>query len=329
MNLVRPLPAPASGLLSEDDVLPDLAGWICSDKKAALVTLMAIEGGSPRPIGAQMAVNADGAYTGYLSGGCLEQAIALEAQAVIESGTNRLVRYGRGSPYFDVQLPCGSGLDVYFDAGVTPQLLREGVEHLNRRRPFALITDLASGQTRIARQDVQWTAGNHLADGVFTRLYLPQPRMLLLGAGPSVPALCRMAMAAGIETTVWAGDDVTRAKLDALGVAHFVSHSAPLDAISELDPYTAVVLAFHEHAQEPAILDHVLASECFYIGVLGNHAVHRQRLARLKELGHTPESLARLRGPIGIISQAKSQATLAVGIVSEVLIEAKLRNLVA
>lgn len=37
---------------------------------AALVTLIEIRGGAPRPLGAQIAVREDRPYCGFVSGGC-------------------------------------------------------------------------------------------------------------------------------------------------------------------------------------------------------------------------------------------------------------------
>lgn len=328
MNYARPFSPAAPGLLAEEDVLPSLAEWLRAGKRVALVSLVSIEGGSPRHAGAQMAVCEDGSYTGYLSGGCLEQAIALEAQALIAKGESRLVRYGRGSPYFDIKLPCGSGLDVFFDTSLGSATVSAALEHVRRREPFALRSHLETGATALVRDGSSIEGGTVREGDAFTRVYLPAPRMVLFGAGPSVAALYRVAQAAGIETSLWAGDEPTRAKLDQLDLPHFATASVPAELTDRLDPYTAVVLAFHEHGQEPAILESVLASRCFYIGVLGNHAVHRERLARLKASGHSDDSLARLRAPIGIIGQAKSQATLAFGVMTEILMEAKARHLV-
>jgi xanthine dehydrogenase accessory factor len=291
------------------------------------VTLVGIEGGSPRGIGAQMAVCEDGTYAGYLSGGCLEQAIALEAQALLAKGENRLVRYGRGSPYFDIKLPCGSGLDVYFDCGLAPETIAAMARLRRARTPFALVSDLGHGRTRI-ETGVAWQRGSFRDGNNFMRAYVPVPRMVLFGAGPSVPALYRIAQAAGLDVQAWGGDEPTRSALDAQGLAHAVTPAAPDAFLEGLDAFSAVVLAFHEHAQEPAILERVLNSPAFYIGVLGNHAVHRARLAQLEAAGHSKDVLARIRAPIGIIPQAKSQATLALGILTEILIEAKARNLV-
>ncbi len=327
MNYQPPASTEDAGLLASEDVLPALSAWSAAGRRAALVTLVGIEGGSPRGVGAQMAVCEDGTYAGYLSGGCLEQAIALEAQALLVKGENRLVRYGRGSPYFDIKLPCGSGLDVYFDCGLSHETIAGMTRQRRARSPFALVSDLGQGGTRIETGTV-WQRGSFRDGNSFTRAYVPVPRMVLFGAGPSVPALYRIAQTAGLDVRAWGGDEPTRSALDVQGLVHAITPAAPQAFLDELDAFSAVVLAFHEHAQEPAILERALNSDVFYIGVLGNHAVHRARLAQLEAAGHSKEVLARIRAPIGIIPQAKSQATLALGILTEILIEAKSRNFV-
>ncbi len=128
---------------------------------------------------------------------------------------------------------------------------------------------------------------------------------------------------------VWAGDDATRALLDACSIAHLRTPAPPDGLFERIDACCAVVIAFHDHVSEPGILQRVLAKPCFYIGVLGNHAVHRQRLAELEAMGCSADVLARIRAPIGAIPQAKGQATLAIGVLAEIMAEAKRNGLVA
>ena len=80
--------------------------------RAALVTLVAVRGRSSRPLGAQMVVFEDGRHCGYVAGGCIEAAVAAEAQKAIASGHGRVLTLGEGSPFFDIVLPCGGSLDL-------------------------------------------------------------------------------------------------------------------------------------------------------------------------------------------------------------------------
>src|SRR5690606_11914518 len=151
---------------------------------------------------------------GYLSGGCLEQAVALEAKAAIKAGANRLVRYGRGSPYFDVKLPCGSGLDLYFDQGLAPETLA-GIEGMiSRRQPATLHTDLATGAHAVRPADADAAIPASLRDGgVFTRAILPPLRLVLIGSGPAVGAIARLVALIGFEIEVLSPDAVTLAEV--------------------------------------------------------------------------------------------------------------------
>ena len=314
-------------LLADEDVLGDLIAWRAQGLRTALVTLVAIDGNTPRPLGAQMAVAEDQRFSGYLSGGCIEQAIALEACQAIAAGENRLVRYGKGSAYFDVQLPCGSGLDLYFDQGLTADAVDRIAERRAARRPFTLVTDLVRGESRI-EENVRETTCVLIGDA-FHRPHLPPVRVLLAGGGPALIAVAALFQVAGLDMHIITPDDAVRAELSARGIdAHgLVDVGAIEDDFG--DPWTAAVVAFHEHAWEAPVLARILTRPYFYVGVMGSRKAHETRLAQLREMGVPQEDIARLKSPIGMIGGAKSRVTLAAGILADVLTAAKAAGLVA
>ena len=319
-----------NGLLASEDVMPQLLRWQADGQRTVLVTLISVEGGAPRQAGAQMAVAADGRYCGYLSGGCLESAVVLEAQAVMASGQNKLVRFGRGSPYFDIKLPCGSGLDLYFDQSISPSNISDLIEIRDRRQTAELRTELVTGVSTVQLVESNSPIGPSARDGdVFTRTYAPDVRLLLLGSGPAFIGTASLAAALGVGLSLVSSDDATRAGLVAAGIQGDVLANMPSSDLEHLDLATAAILFFHAHEEEPEHLRHLLKSKCFYIGALGNHAVHRQRLSALQALGFSASSLSRIRAPMGSIGNAKSKATLAVSVLAELMSEAKALNLVA
>ncbi|MGQ0457183.1 MAG: XdhC family protein [Hyphomicrobium sp.] len=316
--------------MSEEDVLPHLMRWKADVRKAALVTLIGVEGGAPREPGAQMAVCEDGAYVGYLSGGCLEQAVALEAQDVLRIGQPRLVRYGKGSPYFDVKLPCGSGLDIYFDPMLPRECVADMLARRTARRAFALRTSLPTGESAIEDVTAEGAVGKSGRSGdAFRRVYVPSLRLLLLGGGPMLVAAAALAATTGIEVAVTTGDDSTKAALARAGLGNLFGDGGGDAGIERLDFASAAILFFHDHVQEPDLLARLLTTRCFYIGALGNHAVHRDRLAIMSNRGFEPSALARIHAPVGSIAGAKSAATLAVGALAALLAEAKSKNLIS
>src|SRR3546814_8839304 len=93
-----------------EDILRFIRDRTDGGEATVLVTLTGIEGSSPRALGAQMAVTTSGEYVGSFSGGCIDGAVVAEALETLAARQSRQVRYGIGSPYFDIRLPCGGGI---------------------------------------------------------------------------------------------------------------------------------------------------------------------------------------------------------------------------
>lgn len=317
------------GLLAAEDMLPLISGWQAEGLRTALVTLVTINGPGPRPLGAQMAVAEDGRYAGYLSGGCLERSVVSEAVAAICARCNRLVRYGGKDGYFDLALPCGSEVEIYVDQGLPAAILAELVHLRAGRSAVVLRTNLVSGAHHVSALvgglgAVAAGATSQRDGQELVRVYRPQPRLLLIGASPVAIGLARVAAVSGLAVDVLTPSREMVGELLGHGIAARVfdpRHGIPADALP--DAWSASVLAFHEHDAEPALLRELLAAPGFYVGALGSRDVHARRVAALGALGVSAEDKARLKGPIGLIPGAKTQVALALGVLTEIVAEAR------
>src|SRR3546814_10542883 len=74
-----------------------------------------------------MAICENGEIAGYVSGGCVEAAVATEALASLHDGVPRMLAYGAGSPVLDLQLTCGGRIRIFVRA------VGDGVTHLKQR----------------------------------------------------------------------------------------------------------------------------------------------------------------------------------------------------
>lgn len=270
-----------------------------------LVSLTGITGASSRGVGTQMAVLADGRHAGSFSGGCIEAAVIAEAQAVLTAGCGRTVRFGSGSPYLDIRLPCGGGIDLVFtlhpDAAVLAQVLRE----LDARRPAALrVTENAVLPDEGARS------------GGFLRTYAPPLRLVALGHGEDLTALVRLAEAFGVVIEAFA-PDTDRHAMESGGIAQLTSRTA-FPGIAG-DDWTAFVFLFHDHDWEEHLLPQALAQRGFYHGAVGSARTHRARVEGLRAAGVPEALLNALRGGIGLIPATRDPATLALSILSELV----------
>lgn len=95
------------------DELDQLQLWRSSGKQVALATVVSTWGSSPRPVGSHLAINDAGAFTGSVSGGCIEGAVITEALEVIEDGKPRILEFGVSDEQaWEVGLSCGGSIKV-------------------------------------------------------------------------------------------------------------------------------------------------------------------------------------------------------------------------
>jgi xanthine dehydrogenase accessory factor len=290
----RIIEAPAYG----DYVLDALSGWRREGHRTALLTLVRIEGSSPRPVGSQMAVCDDGRAIGAITGGCAEQALILDAIGAIARGSNHVELYGEGSRFKDITLPCGSGIHIAFDVGLSDETL----------------DTLRAG--RRARHETSYVFEG--AGIRFERLYRPQLRLVLVGSGHIVPVLAQYAALDETEVVVYSPDETTRQRSAAFARCEALSRAEDWNP-GEMDAETAIVSLFHDHDSELAILEAALRSKAFYLGALGSHRTHARRMAALSDLGWRPDTLARLHGPVGLDIGANTPPQIAMSILSEVI----------
>jgi xanthine dehydrogenase accessory factor len=284
--------------------LPVLEAILSGD--AVLCTLISVEGGFSRSVGAQIAITKDGRCIGDMTGGCLESALINDAAEVRATGKNRIVRYGKGSSYIDIQLPCGGGVELYVDAKPDVEIARASILSLKSRQS-------ADYAFRVGETSA-WKVGkgpHSTGSQYFQKDCHPNARLLIFGNGPEVQTLSGIAQTTGCEIDVMTpkgGGGVP-------GKEVFLGQSP---GGLTVDPWTAIILLFHDHEWEDAILNWALSSDAFYIGALGGQKAVQRRNAALAQAGLSNEAIKRVHGPIGLIPFARDAKMLAISILAEV-----------
>ena len=299
---------------SPADILRFLLARAGEGQATALVTLTGIEKGSSRGIGSQMAVAEDGRYAGSFSGGCIEAAVVAEALDTLRDSHAKFVRFGIDSPYIDIRLPCGGGVDLLFNPRPDLEAIAGVVARLEARSPAIL---------RISAQGVELAASDAGTSGwhgdAFEVHYVPALRIIAIGQGEDLSAFARLGHRFGADVTALSPDRmvVDLLREEAIDIVALVSRTN-LPAIRS-DPWTAIVFLFHDHDWEEALLPQALRLPAFYFGAVGSRRTHQARLAMLQASG-VPEPLWRaLRGPVGLIPATRDPATLALSILAEVV----------
>ncbi|MBB3860337.1 xanthine dehydrogenase accessory factor [Novosphingobium hassiacum] len=295
------------------DILRFLAERASESVPCVIVTLVAIEGGSSRAVGAQMAVAADGRRIGSFSGGCIEDAVVAEALETLDESWGRVVRYGVGSPYIDLRLPCGGGIDLLFTPRPDPAAIGEVLAALEQRCSVALVLD-CDGVERASEALPRAWDGKSLVHA-----YQPPLRVVVLGQGEELTAFARLGAAFGAQIDAYTPDESDAALLTAQDVAVTQLTSRKTLPAIESDPWTAVIFLFHGRDWEEHLLPEALGLRAFYTGAIGSRRTHATRLAALAEAGVSAERIKALRGHIGLIPATRDPATLAISVLAEIV----------
>ena len=305
----QPLPEwPLFGMTG--DVRPTLreirqAGLACT-----LATLIAVEGGGPRPVGTQM-VFAPGYVAGYFSGGCVESDVADHAFACLADGAPRTLVYGQGSPWPDIQLLCGARIEIFLERVAPDDAALAGLlMAFADRRPAVWVSD---GVTRRCAEGLPpWPQAK------VVRVHQPTPRLIVVGGDPTALAIAQLGAQSEFETTLVrpkgpaAGPPIT-------GVGY--SRAEPHEAFAAVgvDPWTAIAIATHDLETDRAALRAALPSPASYVGLLGARRRIADRLAPLRADGAPESAFAKLRAPIGLDIGGKAPWEVAVSVIGEIM----------
>lgn len=265
--------------------------------------------------GTIMGVAADGRFEGSLSGGCIENAVVAEALDALKAGAPRVVRFGAGSPYLDIKLPCGGGLDLHFCPLDEADLAARCLASLRDRTPFAIAIepDRAAHQSRWERPSFDLATGT----GVFG--HWPAPQLQIVGHGVGVEALANLARTMGCEAKVLTPDERIFASVTGQGhEAKLLKRADHTDDLSS-DPWTATVFLFHDHDWEIDLIARALSQPHFYLGAMGGRKAHAFRSEALTARGVIEAQIATIRAPIGLFHSSRDPQTLALSTLAEVI----------
>ena len=151
---------------------------------------------------------------------------------------------------------------------------------------------------------------------LFAEVHEPEPAVLVLGSNPVGRAIAELAQILGRRTVLVArgGDTAVRSGVEvkADDPERYLLAAPP-------GPHDAVVVSDHDAPWVDAALRIALASDAFFVGMLGSRRHAPGAVRRLRDSGVPEAHLARLRSPCGLDIGSRSAEEIALSIVAEVL----------
>jgi xanthine dehydrogenase accessory factor len=204
------------------------------------------------------------------------------------------------------------------------------------RRAAVVVSDLSSGRTRTfiegERFPAEWDAAisETLRSGrpslatfdersVFINVYLPPPRLVVIGAVHISQALARLAPVAGFDMTIIDPRTAFATVERFQGVELLADWPEDILPTRPLDRYTALAAVTHDPKIDDYPIRAALKAGCFYVGALGSRKTHGARVERLRSAGVSQEAIGRIRAPIGLNIGAASPAEIAVAVLAEII----------
>jgi xanthine dehydrogenase accessory factor len=214
----------------------------------------------------------------------------------------------------------------------------ELLKQLNRaragRRAAVLVTETQSGEQRLV--EAGGVAADPLGEALAARLrsgrsgmaeegvtfftvYVPPPRLVMIGAVHISQALAPMARLAGFDPLVIDPRTAFATPERFAGVS--VIAEWPDEALKErpLDAYTALAALTHDPKIDDMPIRTALETGCFYVGALGSRKTHAKRVKRLMAAGLSSELIEAIDAPIGADIGAQSPAEIAVAVLAEII----------
>lgn len=132
------------------DIYAEIAKLRKEGRRAALATIIQVQGSIPSYESSKILVRDDGSTVGTIGGGCVEAEVWAVAQDVMREEKPRRLHFNlNGSPEYDEGLVCGGSLDIFIEPILaTPTLYLFGGGHISLS--ISKIAQIAGFETVIA-----------------------------------------------------------------------------------------------------------------------------------------------------------------------------------
>jgi xanthine dehydrogenase accessory factor len=292
----------------------ELAAAVAAHGAVVRVVIAAHQGSSPREAGASMLVW-DGGQSGTIGGGALEWQAAATARAM--TGAAQVVRLPLGPALGQC---CGGAVTLVserIDAGVLAGIPESG---LWARR----IEGGAEMPLAVARA-LREARGQGVAGLVWKGGWLAEPvgravrPLWVWGAGHVGRALVAVLAPLPDLALTWVDTDLSRFPATIPAGVTALPHPDPAALVALAPAAAGHLILTYSHALDLALCDALLRHGFAACGLIGSASKWARFRSRLAALGHAPDTINRIRCPIGDPALGKHPQQIAISVAADLL----------
>ena len=217
--------------------------------------------------------------------------------------------------------------------------LREIIKKKEAKSEFAIVTNLASGESEIFEKDKPLNSNfekyrkqidnfykskkSGIIDGtdIFVGTYIRPIKIVIVGAVHIAQYLIDFSKSLNFEIFIIdpRGYFASKQRFPDMKIIN----KWPKEAFKEIktDTNTALIALTHDPKIDDPALQYALKNKFYYIGALGSKKTHENRCKRLKEANFSGEEINSIHGPIGIKLGGKSAPEIALSIIAQLVAE--------
>jgi xanthine dehydrogenase accessory factor len=304
-------------------VLRSALELLADGQAAALVTVIATSGSTPRHPGAKMVVTGDGQVIGTIGGGRIElEAAAAAREAALGRPAVRLKRH----LVRELAMCCGGSMELYIEpAAPSRDALVRAVQRWEARQASLLTTPLDGGPKRVVDVLPAGVGRHPVIDGeVLLEPLSPPARLVLFGGGHVAQAIGPLARSVGFWVVVCDDGEVLSWEALPAWVDQVVESFDVRDferLLGPLGPADYAVILSRDHAIDQRVLEQLIGrDQLAYLGLIGSRGKAERFRRRLEAKGlAAPERWSAVRSPVGLDIGAETPEEIAVAVVAELI----------
>lgn len=338
-----------------------LAKTICEKLKAGsplvLVSIMSMQGSTPRHSGTKMVIGADGKGYGTIGGSMLEATAIRESQGVLATGKSKTLSYElTGKDSTAPGMICGGKVELLLDyISATEEnqaVFQYWYDMVRHGKDFYFITHLkgTSNSFEVLRHVILYSDGNIVGNTSFSELEIESVKpelqnisstsvltlkdtwvmvdrirklktLYCFGAGHVAVPTAHLAALVGFRVVV-VDDRPEFAHAERFPDADKISlvedFNHAFDGL-EIDEDSFIVIVTRSHQYDRAVLERSLKTPAGYIGMISSRRKREAIYTALVATGVKKERLEQVHSPIGIDIGGETPEELAVSIVAELI----------